>query len=276
MLHRAQTGMIPAVKFCIYLCTFVLVLTICAVPSDNSVRVVSLSPAMTEIIFALGAEKSLVGVTTLCDYPPQARDKPKVGDFSNPSLERIMGLRPTIVIVHLPEQRRIQDRLERFDVNIFVSETRTLADIYAEIVQLGKLLNRSQQAESLVHTMQANLQPISPARKKRVYIELSPRPLITIGAGSFLNELIELAGGQNIFSDSDKDYPIVQQEEVIRRNPEVILVLHPVAVGSRSGWANVDALKYDRVYADLNQDHLMRPGPRLVEGFNTLREIIGE
>jgi iron complex transport system substrate-binding protein len=231
---------------------------------------------MTEIIYAMNADASLVGITTLCDYPQQVRSKPRVGDFSNPSLERIMGLRPTLVIVHLPEQRRIQAQLERFDMNIFVSETRTLADIYAEILELGILLNRSQQAESLVHTMQTDLQPISPAPKKRVYVELSPRPLITVGAGSFLNELIELAGGRNVFSDSDKDYPIVQQEEVIRRNPEIILVLHPVAVGSRSGWGNVDALKYDRVYTDMNQDHLMRPGPRLVEGYKTLRKIFGE
>ena len=239
-------------------------------------RIVSLSPAMTEIIYALDTDTSLVGVTTLCDHPPQALNKPKVGDFSNPSLERIMGLRPTLVIVHLPEQRRIQNQLERFDVNIFVSETRTLADIYSEIRKIGMLLNRSPQAESLVHAIEADLSPITPIRRKRVYVELSPRPLITIGAGSFLNELIERAGGKNVFSDLDKDYPIVQQEEVIRRNPEIILVLHPVTVGNRTGWDNVDAMKYDRVFADINQDHLMRPGPRLVEGFNTLREILDE
>ncbi|UCC12966.1 MAG: cobalamin-binding protein [candidate division WOR-3 bacterium] len=276
MLRISQITISHLPKSRILIIVTLLFFVVCTNTPEPGMRVVSLSPAMTEIIYALDADVSLVGVTTLCDYPPQARNKPKVGDFSNPSLERIMGMQPTLVIVHLPEQRRIQDQLERFDVNIFVSETRTLADIYAEIRKLGTLLNRSQQAESLVHTMQADLQPISPARRKRVYIELSPRPLITIGAGSFLNELIELAGGQNIFSDLDKDYPIVQQEEVIRRNPEVILVLHPVAVGSRSGWDNVDALKYDRVYADINQDHLMRPGPRLVEGFNTLREIVGE
>ena len=127
-----------------------------------------------------------------------------------------------------------------------------------------------------MYAMQADLSPVTSVRRKRVYVELSPRPLITIGAGSFLNELIDLAGGLNIFSDSEKDYPIVQQEEVIRRNPEVILVLHPVAVNNRTGWEHVDALKYDRVFADINQDHLMRPGPRLVEGFNTLKEIFGE
>lgn len=276
MLRISQITMPHPPKFGILITLTLLFLVVCTRTPEPGMRVVSLSPAMTEIIYTLDAEASLVGVTTLCDYPQQARNKPKVGDFSNPSLERIMGLRPTLVIVHLPEQRRIQDQLERFDVNIFVSETRTLADMYAEIRKLGTLLNRSQQAESLVHAMQAGLRPISPARRKRVYIELSPRPLITVGAGSFLNELVELAGGHNIFSDSDKDYPIVQQEEVIRRNPEVILVLHPVAVGSRTGWENVDALKYDRVYADINQDHLMRPGPRLVKGFNTLREIVGE
>jgi iron complex transport system substrate-binding protein len=254
----------------------VLYLGTCAVPSDAGTRIVSLSPAMTEIIYALGAEASLVGVTTLCDYPAEAQSRTKVGDFSNPSLERIMGMKPTLVIVHLPEQRRIMDQLKKLDVDVFVSSTRTLDGLFEEIEQIGAMLDRSPQAESLVSAMRTQLTPVTPTTRKRVYVELSPRPIITVGARSFLNELIERAGARNIFTDIQKDYPIVQQEEVIRRDPEIILVLHPVAVRDRAGWEHIDALKHDRVYTDLDQDLLMRPGPRLTKGYNTLKELFRE
>lgn len=253
-----------------------LYLGTCAAPPGTGTRIVSLSPAMTEIIYALDAEAALVGITVHCDYPAEAQTKSKVGDFSNPSLERIMGMQPTLVIVHLPEQRRILVQLEKLDVDVFVSSTRTLAGLFEEIEKIGAVLDRTQQAESLVHAMQSQLTPVSPATRKRVYVELSPRPIITVGAKSFLNELIELAGAQNIFTDIQKDYPIVQQEEVIRRDPEIILVLHPVAVHDRAGWEHIEALKHGRVYTDLDQDILMRPGPRLTKGYNTLKEIFHE
>lgn len=253
-----------------------LYLGTCAAPPGTGTRIVSLSPAMTEIIYALDAEAALVGITVHCDYPAEAQTKSKVGDFSNPSLERIMGMQPTLVIVHLPEQRRILDQLEKLDVDVFISSTRTLAGLFEEIEKIGAVLDRTQQAESLVHAMQSQLTPVSPATRKRVYVELSPRPIITVGAKSFLNELIELAGAQNIFTDIQKDYPIVQQEEVIRRDPEIILVLHPVAVHDRAGWEHIEALKHGRVYTDLDQDILMRPGPRLTKGYNTLKEIFHE
>jgi iron complex transport system substrate-binding protein len=276
MLHTTQNGKVKGSKASTAVMGIILYLCACTSTPGAGTRIVSLSPAMTEILYALGAEASLVGVTTLCDYPAHARNKPKVGDFSNPSLERIVGKQPTLVIVHLPEQRRIKDQLEKLDIEVFASRTQKLADIYAEIEKIGVMLDRTQQAESLVLVMRNRLKPVSPAARKRVYVELSPRPLITIGAKSFLNELIELAGAQNIFTDIDKDYPIVQQEEVIRRNPEIILVLHPEIVQNRPGWEKIDALKYDRVYADIDQDLLMRPGPRLVDGYDAIKEIVGE
>jgi len=276
MLRISRNDTSYTVKYRISILIIVLFLGTCAAPPGAGTRVVSLSPAMTEIIYALDAEAALVGVTTHCNYPADAQNKSRVGDFSNPSLERIMGMKPTLVIVHLPEQRRIMDQLKKLDVDVFVSSTRTLAGLFEEIEQIGTVLDRMQQAESLVLAMRAQLTPISPATRKRVYVELSPRPLITVGAQSFLNELIERAGAQNIFSDLEKDYPIVQQEEIIRRDPEIIIVLHPVAVHDRAGWGHIDALKHDRVYTDLDQDILMRPGPRLVDGYNTLKEIFHE
>ncbi len=240
--------------------------------SFNEFRIVSLSPAMTEIIFALGAEKYLVGTTTYCDFPDSAKKIYKVGDFSNPSLERIISLRPNLVILNLPEQSRIKNQLEKYGIKIFVTSPEKLEDIYKEISVLGKFIKKEKNADSLINYMKENIRPLSRIKKK-VYIEINAKPLITIGGKSYLNELIEMAGGQNIFSDVNKDYPVVNQEEVIIRNPEIIIVLHPEDIEKRIGWENINAIKNHRMYSNLNQDWLLRPGPRLVFGFKQLEKI---
>ena len=260
--------------------------------SHTGFKIVSLSPAMTENIFALGAAQDLVGVTTFCNYPEEAKKIYKIGDFSNPSLERIVGLKPDLVIVNLPEQMRIKRQLEKLKINIFISSPRTLDDIYNEIIEIGRIVKKQQAADSLVNYMKMHInrvdKPVLPvpkriegnaveeSSKKRVYIELSPRPLVTIGAPSFLNELLEMAGAENIFADLGKDYPVVPQEEVIKRNPDIIIVLHPVSIKDRMGWQTVTAIKNNKVYTTLNQDHLMRPGPRLIIGFEQLKRIMDE
>ncbi len=252
--------------------------------SHTGFKIVSLSPAMTEIVFALGVAQDLVGVTTFCNYPEQAKKIYKIGDFSNPSLERIVGRKPDLVIVNLPEQMRIKRQLEKLNINIFISSPRTLDDIYDEIIEIGRILKKEQAADSLVNYMKMHisrvdkpvLNAVEGSSKKRVYIELSPKPLVTIGAPSFLNELLEMAGAENIFADLEKDYPVVPQEEVIKRNPDVIIVLHPEKITDRLGWRKITAIKNNAVYTTLNQDHLMRPGPRLVIGFKELKDIVDE
>lgn len=235
-------------------------------------RIVSLSPAMTEILFALGSQDLLAGNTTYCDYPEAAKKIPKVGDFSNPSIERIVGLKPDLVIVNLPEQRRIKQELEKLNIQVFVSSPKLLSDIYQEIEKLGKIIKKERQADSLTDNLKTIIKPVNRS-KKRIYIELSPRPIITAGGKTFLNELVQIAGGKNIFSDLDKDYPVVSQEEIIKRNPEIIILLHPEDVGDRIGWQKISAIKNNKVYKNLNPDHLLRPGPRLILGFKALEKI---
>jgi len=231
---------------------------------------------MTEILFSLGAGDQLVGVTTFCDFPPQANAIYRVGDFSHPSIERIMGLKPDLVIVNLPEQMRVKKELDRLKIKTFVSAPSSLTELYAEISTIGAELGHSKRADSLVEYMRHNLQAVTAKYRKRVYVEISPRPIITIGAKTFLNDLIYRAGGVNIFSDLDSDYPVVGQEAVIERNPDIIIVLHPENIKGRIGWQKVSAIKNDFVYMNLDQDHLMRPGPRLVNGFMQLLEIIND
>jgi len=235
--------------------------------------VVSLSPAMTEILFALNTQDKLVGVTTFCTYPEDARSIAKVGDFSNPSLERIVGLKPDLVIVNTPEQQRIQQQLKQLGINVFESSPHTMQDIFDEIIDIGTRMNAAEVAESIVTYMKEAIKPVE-GTKKCVYIELSSRPLITIGSTTFLNELLELAGGTNIFNDHSQSYPVVTQETVIERDPEIIIILHPEPFGDRIGWSNIKAVKTGRIFSDITQDHLMRPGPRLVLGFRELEKAI--
>ncbi len=234
---------------------------------------------MTEVVFALGAGDQLVGVTTYCDYPAQALTKYKVGDFSNPSLERIIALKPSLVIVNLPEQNRIKRMLDDMSIPVFVSSPSSIADVLIEIESLGVLTGKKAQADSIKAEMISTIHPtrrIHDIGWKKVYIELSPRPLVTVGKLSFLNELITWAGGINIFSDIDQDYPVVSQEEIVRRNPDIIIVLHPEKIINRVGWSKVTAIVNGSIFTDVDPDILLRPGPRLVHGFKTLYYIIDE
>lgn len=256
----------------------VLLACICGQRATNAAdpAIVSLSPAMTEIIFALSAQDHLVGVTTYCDYPEAASRINKVGDFSNPSLERIVGLHPDIIIINLPEHARIKDQLERLGKKVFVSSAGSLADIYREITAISALIHRTPEADSLIDAMRSVIKSGNYQSEPRVYIELSPRPLITIGSKSFLNELLAMAGGKNIFDDLPRDYPVVQQEEVIRRDPEIILVLHPEDITNRVGWEHITAVTENAVWNEVNPDILLRPAPRLTLGFQMLQRILHE
>jgi len=264
-------------RFIITVLCIISVVVYCNETSEKkSFKIVSLSPAMTEVLFSLGAREDIVGVTTFCNYPEEARKLYKVGDFSNPSVERIVGLKPDLVIVNLPEQMKTKQMLEKLKINIFVSSPNSLNDIYKEIVALGKIIKKEKSADSLVNYIHSNIKQSKFHRKKKVYIELSARPIVTVGRESFLNELLEMAGAKNIFFDLKKEYPVVSQEEVIRRDPEIIILLHPEDIKDRLGWNKITAIKNKKIYKNLNQDYLLRPGPRLVKGFKELKQVIGE
>lgn len=212
-------------------------------------------------------------MTSYCDYPAAARQKNVVGDFSTPSLERIIALQPTLVIVSLPEQRRIEAALEQLSIPVFALSPRSLADLYEGITTLGRLIGRQGPADSLVQLMKSVIVG-APTRERSVYIELNGQPLMTVGSGSLLGEVLDSAGGCNVFAELTREFPIVSQEEVIRRDPEVIIVLHPGSVVDRTGWSRVRAVREGRVFAALDDDLLLRPGPRLALGYAELRKVL--
>ncbi|MEO0087676.1 MAG: helical backbone metal receptor [candidate division WOR-3 bacterium] len=259
---------------------FILFLLLCNQPSkEKKIRVVSLSPAVTEIIFALNCEEYLVGNTIYCDYPEKAKEIYKVGDLINPSLEKIIKLKPTLVFLTYPLQKNIDEKLKALNIKTFNSSPKSLNEMFQEIIKIGEIFNKKERAEKLVDSLREELNKIKKLKKKlKVYIEINANPPITIGKNSFLNDLLEFIGLENIFADKLTDYPVVKHEEIILKNPDYIILFHPTSkvddVSSRFGYEKIEAVKYHKIVNNLNPDYFLRNSPRVIEGIKMLRNIL--
>ncbi len=245
-------------------------------------RIISLVPNITEIVYALNGESSLVGVTLYCNYPPEAQRLPKVGDLVNPSLERIVDLNPDLLFATTPLQSLVIERLEGLGLNVFVLQPESVEAIENTIQKVGQIIGREREAGTLLQKMREELARMeervgSLNERRRVYLEVGINPLISVGENSFVGELIQRAGGVNILKGNDP-YPIVNPERVVSQDPEVILLAHPAStreeVMMRLGWKGIAAIQEGRVVTDLDPDLILRPGPRIVEGVNLLFQKI--
>ncbi len=248
------------------------------VTSQRMCRCVSLVPSVTEIIYAVGAGDLLVGNTNQCDFPAAARRTYKVGDFQMPDLERIVFLKPDVVFATLPVHQRLIERFRELGIRVFVSAPRNVDEVFAEIESVGVILDRAEQARALVADLRAHLDSLSEvASPLKVYVEISAAPLITVGRGVFINDVIRKAGGRNVFENINSPYPVIEPEMVVQADPDVILILHPGTmvseVGERLGWSRISAVRAGRVYNNLNEDLLLRPGPRIVDGIRLLVQL---
>ncbi len=248
-------------------------------------RIVSFAPSLTEMVYALGAGDRLVGVTSWCTFPPQARSKTVVGDFSNPNWERIVSLRPDLVILVAGERSPILSRLRALGIPAAAFRSESVDDVTSDAGTLGRLLGREAASDSLVALILSGLDSlrmqvagVPPADRPRVFAEISDRPLVTAGPGSFLGQLIELAGGTNVAGRVGEPYAAVDPETVVRGRPDVILVLHPDPspdeVRRRLGWSSVPAVRNGRIVTGLDLDLVLRPGPRLAQAARKLHEVI--
>lgn len=264
----------------------IMLITAFSLPTNSSagrLRIVSLAPSTTEILFALGADDEIVGVSQFCNYPEEALAKEKVGTFSQPNVERIIALKPDIVFCTGLEQGPIITKLKQLNFNVHVSDPSSINELYASIIDIGRAVGREVKAQELVSAMSAEISGIASVTNKipdddrpKVFAEIWHSPLMTAAKGSFLDELIALAGGINISHDANRPYAIYSPEEVISRNPDVIILGYMgnpsdvQAVGKRVGWRNISAVRSGRVYNDIEPDIFLKPGPRLVLG---LKEI---
>ncbi|OGW63000.1 MAG: hypothetical protein A2V83_10990 [Nitrospirae bacterium RBG_16_64_22] len=250
---------------------------------DSPRRIVSLAPHLTEILFAIGAGDSVVGVTSFCDYPEAARRVPRIGGFSDPSIELVLAARPDVVIATLVGNRRESvEELIRLGLPVYVSGAEAIGEIPREVRRIGAVAGRAEGAESAARRMEGALAEIARRtagrRRVAVYYQLWDQPLMTVSDGSFIHDAIRLAGGRNVFAGLSVANPRVSLEAVAAAKPEVMILsgMGKEGAGLASRWsrfAMIPAVAGGRIHI-MNSDLLHRPGPRVIEGVEQLSRWI--
>ena len=246
-------------------------------------RVVSLAPNLTEIVFAVGAGDRLVGNTTYCDYPEQAKTVTKVGDTLHPSLERIIALKPQVVFVSTASQlETFTQQLQQQHIAVFVTDPHDLEGVFRSIEQIGRMLGHEQQAQLVVEKLRARTnaveQAVKPKQPVRVFYQVSAEPLYTAGRDAFVTDLMRRAGAVSVTGDVPGAWPRYSNESALAAKPNAIIL----PTGGSMGAANSDvaealrtspAVRDGRVYK-INDDHLARPGPRAVDGLEEMARAL--
>ena len=248
-------------------------------------RIVSTAPSITELLYALGLGDRIVGVDRFSRYPPEVLRKQKIGDYANPNLEVIASLRPDVVMIPT-NPVKLAERLGTLRLKVLEIDQEGIAKLYESFRIVGQATGTVEQAVKLTSSVQRQLEAIrtraAPLKRTRMMFVVGRTPnrldgLIVVGQASYLNEIIALAGGENVFRDAVASYPEVSLEEVLARNPDVIVDMGDMAdtVGVTEAhkrevtslWerlTSVAAVRQHRVYA-VASDVYVVPGPRVVE-----------
>ena len=257
--------------------------------SVNMQRIVSLTPGNTEIVYALGAGDMLAGVTEYCDYPPEARQKPRVGGFSTVEIDRITELKPDLVLAGLIHLKSVVSELEVLDYPVLVLDASNIDGLLRAIEILGRITGNSNTAESLVASLRKRSLAITsitenlPAKQRpKVYFLHEAETWKTFGTKTIGDALTDLAGGYNVGRDFGEYYPYPSMDDIVRSNPDIIIAEigygqnpnEPLQVArSEERLAGVKASIEGRIYG-INSDLVSRAGPRLVDGLEKLAGII--
>ncbi|MFQ5664610.1 MAG: ABC transporter substrate-binding protein [Terriglobia bacterium] len=247
-------------------------------------RIISLAPNLTEIVYALGLEARLVGVTNLCNFPPAARTKPRVGDVLNPSVERIVELRPDLVLGTTAGNRRATvEALEHVGLPLYGINPRSVENIFTSIQHVAELAGVPHAGEKLVARLRARLGTLEARLRKtrapRVLFVLWLEPLITVGNDTFLNDVLQRARADSITAHLALAWPRLSVEEVIERNPGYLVFPRTESIQKRwarlageAPWRQLEATRHDRiVWLD---EAILRPGPRIVEALEELARAL--
>ncbi len=244
-------------------------------------RIVSLAPSLTETIYALGAQDRLVGDTDYCDYPPEAQKKEKVGGAINPSIEKIVSLRPDLVLVTKSLNRFETVRaLDELHVSSYATDPHTVDDVVSSAARLAEVLGIADAGESLAQDLRRRMADLhtrlAAQRPRRVLFIVWTAPLISIGRNTFIADALARAGAISVV-DAAQDWPQVNLEEVVRLQPEVLVFASTHSesaardfdeLAERPGWRNLDAVR-NRRFAVIS-DAVNRPSPRLISAIEDL------
>lgn len=252
-------------------------------------RIICAAPSVTEIVFALGIGKKVVGVSDFSTYPPEAQTIPRIGGLINPNKEKITSLQPDLLIIQ-GQNESLARFCDEEGIRFLSIEIDTLEDIWTAIHTLGQILESQEKASALVRKIKDDLQDIREKIKDRplrkVFITLGHTPgdltgLMTTGPGTFLNELVSTAGGENIFADAPGLYPQISKESLVKRQPEIILEAIPGGIPEeklkllKNDWTQLPmlpAVKSGNIHY-LTEDFLLIPGVRIAQTVRRFAEI---
>jgi cobalamin transport system substrate-binding protein len=245
-------------------------------------RIVSLAPANTEIAYAVGAGDKMAAGTSYDDYPEQAKALPKIGDFANPSVEKIASFNPDLVLAAGGIQDKLRTKLEDLGMQVYVVDPKTYAAVQNDVANIGKLAGTDATAQQVVDTMKqavadvtAKVGSLTPAT---TFLEIYSKPLMTAGSDTFINDMITIAGGTNIGAEAGSGFPTFSTEVLATDDPQVYIadsgsMSKPGDITKRAGFADLTAVKDGKVYV-IDDNIIARPGPRLAEGLQQLATMI--
>jgi len=252
-------------------------------------KIISLAPSNTEILYALGLEDRLVGVTEYCDYPEAAKEKPKIGGFSTVDIEKVVEIQPDLILAANIHEAEVIPQLERLGLTVLAVDSKTVEEVLESIKLVGRATGKEEAAAQLTAEMEKRIKAVtdktaalSETQRPRVFYILWHDPLMTAGRETRIHELIEKAGGINIARDLAGEYPKPSLEAVIMANPQVIIAGSghgngqdiPVQFAlTEPRLAEVEARQKGRIYG-IDSDLTSRPGPRIVDGLEKLAEFI--
>jgi iron complex transport system substrate-binding protein len=247
-------------------------------------RIVSLAPSITEIVFALGSGDRLVGVTRFSDYPPETSTIQKVGSYVNPDIEKIVALRPDLVLgTKDGNPKALVERLARLGVPTYVVNPRTLEEVVSTVRRLGQLIDAGPAASDLAGAMAERIRrvqrKVAGSPRPRVFFQIGVEPIVSAGRGTFIDVLIRMAGGVNVTGQMSA-YPHLSVERVLVARPEIIFVSSMArgrafekVKGFWEQWPGLPAVQGGRIHI-VDSDILDRPSPRIVDGLETLAQLI--
>lgn len=254
-------------------------------------RIICMSPAITELVFSLGRGDYVVGVSDFCTWPAETSQKDKIGGAFNPNLEKLLSLAPDLIIIQ-GRCEKVTRFCRRKNISLLQVEVSNIETIYNDLNLLGRKLNCAERAEQLCTEIRQTLWEIKAKaakhRKRRVFFSLGRTSgsligLTTIGGKTFISELIDIAGGENIFADIEQPYPRISKETLLKRAPEIIIEAHPGRVLSpeeqqrlKRDWqafASLPAVR-DGQIRFLTEEYLLIPGPRICQTARLLARCI--
>lgn len=247
-------------------------------------RIISLAPGITETLYTLNLDDNIAGVTTFCDWPASARKKPQIGGFTNPSIEKIVSLKPDLILATADGNRKDTVRqLERIGLPVYVINPSNTNGILKSILHIGEITHRVKEAMALTGKLQKRLNNIATQTKlkskPRVFFQIGLDPIITVGSGTLINEVIERAGGINVAGLDTARYPRYSAEGIVAGAPDIILFA-PMAgdkefTAVKSFWKKlgaIPAVKNDTFY-HIDTDLISRASPRIVDAIEIMALI---